>query len=242
MEELQDDISREDFENWESQVPSDYIPSDPSDDGFQADEAGDNREDGDDGDGREAEGNREIDVNQDAGANQEADANQDIDNVDDNHEVHSESDIKDCAGRSEKTEGNEGCQPSRKNEDIMGYTPKELGERGENAACKYLEHRGFDILARNWKCSYGEADVIAQDKDALVFIEVKTRAGTGAGLTEEAVTAQNRPRYEKIAMEYLKQENELDSTSVRFDVISITLISHNKAFLRHHRDAFGRCE
>ena len=50
-----------------------------------------------------------------------------------------------------------------------------LGRRGENAACRLLRSYGWEILARNWRCYYGELDIVARDGNTIVFIEVKTR-------------------------------------------------------------------
>ena len=115
---------------------------------------------------------------------------------------------------------------------------QELGARGEEAAKYYLERRGCEILEQNWKCPYGEADLIVMDEDALVFVEVKTRSCDAHGLPEEAVDSKKRRRYEQIALAYLKQ-SDFDSLRVRFDVISLTMMGPKKAFLRHHVNAFG---
>lgn len=114
---------------------------------------------------------------------------------------------------------------------------KELGYRGETAACAYLERCGVEILERNWRCKAGEADIIAYDDGEIVFIEVKTRASASAGLPEDAVNLQKRKKYENIALYYLSQ-SDIESSRIRFDVISLTLMGDNRAFLRHHRDAF----
>ncbi len=49
-----------------------------------------------------------------------------------------------------------------------------LSIRGEEAAVRFLERRGYWILDRNWSCFAGEADIVARDGDTLVFVEVKT--------------------------------------------------------------------
>ncbi|MGI6216792.1 MAG: YraN family protein [Coriobacteriales bacterium] len=116
-----------------------------------------------------------------------------------------------------------------------------LGRKGEDAACAYLERNGYTILDRNWRCQFGEADIVALDDGELVFIEVKTREAKNAGLPEESVTAEKRHRYERIAMAYLK-DSEFVNITVRFDVISIGVITESRALLRHHCNAFSRGE
>jgi len=118
---------------------------------------------------------------------------------------------------------------------------QEVGDRGEAAAVQYLIRKGFEIRDRNWKCQAGEADIIAEDEDALVFVEVKTRANCEHGFPEEAVDEKKRKRYEKIASYYLK-DYEADDKAVRFDVISILVIAPERAFLRHYKNAFSTWE
>jgi len=113
-----------------------------------------------------------------------------------------------------------------------------LGKLGEDLASVYLQENGFSILERNWRCDAGEADIIAIEKDILVFIEVKTRSGAYQGLPEYAVTAQRRARYEIIAINYLRARQR-PSGQVRFDVIAVCMTGKQQCLLRHHRDAFG---
>jgi putative endonuclease len=120
----------------------------------------------------------------------------------------------------------------------ISHRRQELGRKGEDLACTLLQHNGAEILERNWRCSAGEADIIAREDDDLVFIEVKTRRNITAGFPEEAVTSQKRLRYEKIALLYLA-DHDLPSSRVRFDVVAVTLISENKTLIKHHRDAFS---
>ncbi len=115
---------------------------------------------------------------------------------------------------------------------------KILGEKGERAARQYLERRGFEIIDANWTCGFGEVDIVAIDEETLVFVEVKTRSGIEHGLPEEAITQTKRKKYEKIAMAYLEQ-SEYNDLPIRFDAISITLMAEDRAFLRHHKNAFG---
>lgn len=115
---------------------------------------------------------------------------------------------------------------------------KELGRRGEQAAAHFLYRRGYDIVAQNWMSPVGEADIIARDGDTLVFVEVKTRSDCEKGFPAEAVTKTKREKYERIALAFLADYNEADIT-VRFDVVSIVVISSDRAVIRHHINAFS---
>ncbi len=117
-----------------------------------------------------------------------------------------------------------------------------LGERGEDAACRCLESKGYEILERNWTCRYGEADIIALDKNGtIVFVEVKTRRSLAAGMPEEAVSKAKRRRYENIALEYMSSADWEDGTPVRFDAIAICVKDRDRAMLRHHIGFFDAC-
>ena len=125
----------------------------------------------------------------------------------------------------------------KKTQGAIGKNLK-LGKLGEDMACIYLSDNGFTILERNWKCYSGEADIVAIEKDILVFIEVKTRSQSFLGLPEYAVTDERRERYERIALSYLREFNR-PSGKIRFDVIAISMTGKQQCLLRHHRDAFG---
>lgn len=122
--------------------------------------------------------------------------------------------------------------------DIASYSPHELGKRGEEAAACFLERREYEILDRNWKCIAGEADIVALQDDTLCFIEVKTRKDAQKGFPSEAVDTRKRSRYERIAACYLKDHDYAD-VRVRFDIIAILVLGEDRAFLRHHLNAFG---
>lgn len=119
-----------------------------------------------------------------------------------------------------------------------GEENAELGRRGEDAAARFLYRRGYDIVERNWTCAAGEADIIARDGDAVVFVEVKTRTSVEKGMPSEAVDARKRERYERIAALFLKDYDAVD-VPVRFDVVSLLVISSDRALVRHHINAFA---
>lgn len=126
----------------------------------------------------------------------------------------------------------------KETKDVASYSPHELGKRGEEAAACFLERREYEILDRNWKCIAGEADIVALQDDTLCFIEVKTRKDAQKGFPSEAVDTRKRSRYERIAACYLKDHDYAD-VRVRFDIIAILVLGEDRAFLRHHLNAFG---
>jgi len=97
----------------------------------------------------------------------------------------------------------------------------EFGETGEKQARKFLQKKGLKILASNFKTRWGEIDIIAQDKDQLVFIEVKTRTDDQLGFPEEAVTKRKIASIKKAAYIFTQKYPNLPE-SFRIDIISIT--------------------
>ena len=74
-------------------------------------------------------------------------------------------------------------------------TTKALGDRGEAVTAQYLRERGYALLASQWRCRYGELDLVARDRDGTIcFVEVKLRGGDLAGLPREAVDRRKRER------------------------------------------------
>lgn len=151
-----------------------------------------------------------------------------------------EAPCKESAGakRANATEEAKGTKEPKETKDVASYSPHELGKRGEEAAACFLERREYEILDRNWKCIAGEADIVALQDDTLCFIEVKTRKDAQKGFPSEAVDTRKRSRYERIAACYLKDHDYAD-VRVRFDIIAILVLGEDRAFLRHHLNAFG---
>lgn len=122
---------------------------------------------------------------------------------------------------------------------LDAYTPREVGIEGENLATHHLELKGYEVIERNWRCHWGEADIIALDDDVVVLVEVKTRIDLDADfdlIPELAVDSAKERRYGLIALAYLMEHPGL--YSVRFDVIAVSLISDDHARLRHMLSAF----
>ncbi|MDD4953643.1 MAG: YraN family protein [Candidatus Omnitrophica bacterium] len=95
-----------------------------------------------------------------------------------------------------------------------------LGRSGEELAVDFLRENGYRILARNYRSSLGEIDIIAREKETLCFIEVKARASTRFGLPQEAVSPAKQRQISRIALLFLKENNSLGK-SARFDVVSV---------------------
>jgi putative endonuclease len=112
-----------------------------------------------------------------------------------------------------------------------------VGRYGEDVAARYLVESGFDVLARNWRCSAGEIDIVARDGDVLVICEVKTRSSTAYGLPAEAVTARKAARLRQLALWWLR-EHPGGGTAVRFDVVSVLRAHRGAAAVEHLRGAF----
>jgi putative endonuclease len=99
---------------------------------------------------------------------------------------------------------------------------KELGKRGEELALRFLKKKGYKIVERNYICKMGEMDIIAQEKDTLVFVEVKTRTSTAFGPPQLAVNSAKQMQLSKVALNFLK-EKRLEDIKARFDVVAIVL-------------------
>ncbi len=96
---------------------------------------------------------------------------------------------------------------------------KILGKKGERLVENYIKELGFRLLERNFRTPFGEADLVAQEGDELVFIEVKTRESEAFGTPREAVGKDKQQRYYKIAAYYGARKGE--EPNARFDVAEV---------------------
>ncbi len=95
-----------------------------------------------------------------------------------------------------------------------------LGLKGEQAAKRCLRRKGYQILETNYQCRFGELDLIARDRDCLVFCEVKTRSSGMIAAPQESVTYSKQQKMIKTAQYYLQQHG-LEGFA-RFDVLAVT--------------------
>jgi putative endonuclease len=118
----------------------------------------------------------------------------------------------------------------------------QLGKKGERVAVQLLKSEEMSIRELNFRCHLGElvgeVDIIAEDKDVIVFIEVKTRSNDNFGSPEEAVGYSKQKKLVQLAMHYLQRE-QLEDRICRFDVISIIIKNNIIQRVDHIIDAFS---
>ncbi len=85
----------------------------------------------------------------------------------------------------------------------------------------WYQARGFEVLARNWRCREGELDLVVSRGPQLVFCEVKTRSSLAYGAPVEAVTRAKQLRLRRLATRWLQEQRPAPGCDVRFDVASV---------------------
>jgi len=127
----------------------------------------------------------------------------------------------------------------KKTESILtsGHSRQELGQRGEDIACRYLEKNGYKIIARRFRYRRAEIDIIARKGSILVFIEVKTRRHDEFGYPEESVRKAKKEKLREAALGFLSEKRER-SSDYRFDILSILLKSEREYEIAHFEDVF----
>lgn len=100
------------------------------------------------------------------------------------------------------------------------YQRHETGKVGEDIATTYLQQIGYEIIQRNFECKQGEIDIIAKDKDEIVFVEVKTRASALYGEPKDAVDRIKKKHIYRSAEFYIYIKH-LENHPVRMDVIEV---------------------
>jgi putative endonuclease len=112
-----------------------------------------------------------------------------------------------------------------------------LGRQGEASAEALLERAGLKIVARRFRRRWGEIDLIGERDDLVVFVEVKTRRGTGFGTPAEAVTRSKQERMARVALAWLQRTGGLERRT-RFDVVEVYVGAGGVPVLHHIEDAF----
>ena len=105
-----------------------------------------------------------------------------------------------------------------------------LGQLGEDIARRHLEERGYALREANYRCRWGEVDLVMEHEGAVVFVEVRTKRSTAFGTPEESVTAAKQKRLTATAYTYL-QEHELD-VPFQIDLVAIVLNTYRGEVVR----------
>lgn len=109
------------------------------------------------------------------------------------------------------------------------------GKQGEDLACQYLTTQGYKILFRNWKLDKGEIDIIALEKEELVFVEVRLRTHA-EDIPELSISDKKIALLTQTASYFIDIHSEIQYTTARFDVIGIHIT--DKTEIRHYKDVF----
>ena len=104
---------------------------------------------------------------------------------------------------------------------------QEVGRLGEKTARKFLKKRGYRIRETGFRCPHGEIDIVAQQKDHLVFVEVRTKSSLDFGTPEESITQAKKKKLIASALTYINTHQKLPSLW-RIDVVAIELDDKRK--------------
>ncbi len=97
-----------------------------------------------------------------------------------------------------------------------------LGRKGEELAQRFLQERGYRILAQNYRCAAGEMDLIAEAGGYVAFVEVRTRRGRAFGTPEESLTPAKKRHLRAVAETYLQETARADC-DWRIDLIAVEM-------------------
>ena len=100
---------------------------------------------------------------------------------------------------------------------------KDTGRKGEELAVRFLKNAGYRIVERNYRCRFGEIDIIAVDGGTTVFVEVKSRRTESFGEPQLSVGRDKQKKISRIALNYLQEKNML-SRDTRFDVVAVKML------------------
>ncbi len=102
----------------------------------------------------------------------------------------------------------------------MTFVRQNVGKRGEEAASSYLEKAGYRIIERNYRCVFGEIDIVAEDGGCIVFVEVKSRRSSSYGPPQLAVDFKKQRKISMVALHYIDEKN-MRGRNARFDVVAV---------------------
>jgi putative endonuclease len=112
---------------------------------------------------------------------------------------------------------------------VVNLNSARSGQLAEQQACEFLTGKGLKLLVRNFSCKFGEIDLIMQDRDEIVFVEVRVRNNRSHADAIESVDATKQRKIIRTATHYLQVVKQLDKVNCRFDVIGISYPTVNPA-------------
>ena len=125
--------------------------------------------------------------------------------------------------------------------DKRSYNKRQVGTEKENLAAEYLKKKGYFIIEKNYRVRQGEIDLIAENRDYLVFVEVKLRKSAAFAEALEFVDRHKQERIRRTAELYLCEHPE-QTKQPRFDVIEVYApfgTETKRPEIRHLEDAFS---
>lgn len=114
-----------------------------------------------------------------------------------------------------------------------------IGDKGEDEAVQYLIQKDYEIIERNYSCKFGEIDIIAKQKNNLVFVEVKTRKNSFFGEPQEFVDWKKLERINMAMDCFISNRKIGDEYNLRIDVIEIVFDAFNNRFIINHIEDFN---
>ena len=111
-----------------------------------------------------------------------------------------------------------------------------IGSKGEQIAADFLIKKGYIVLQTNWRSGKKEVDIVARERELLVFVEVKTRSGKEHSYPEDAVTRKKQELLKAAADAYMSEFTQF--RNVRFDIISVLMDGDAVREIMHFEEAF----
>lgn len=112
----------------------------------------------------------------------------------------------------------------------------QTGKIGEDMAADFLKRSGYKIIERNFRCNVGEIDIVAIDKDVLVFVEVRTKKSSSFCSPQQTITLSKQKKLQKLSLFFLSNR-KIENMDCRFDVVAIDL-SRGKDGIELFKNAF----
>ncbi len=122
----------------------------------------------------------------------------------------------------------------------MFNNTRQIGFAEEQRALLYLQKQGLKLITRNYQCKMGEIDIIMQDKDMLVFVEVRYRCKGRYGDGLDSVTYSKQRKLIRTANYYLVSKRLYNQVACRFDVVAIGL-DKGKVTIDWVKNALDHC-